>query len=149
MLILALLVSPRDTHHIPINKRKSWHAFFNLLGSSLFILCIYNRLGELLESGTRRPISRPKKERFFNRFTVKKQFLFHESKLFSHGIQYPNRYHNPRWEIRQTMKITHFRSTLITLTCRNSLINPVTNKFHFGVLVRFTNETGCESHTDQ
>ena len=38
---------------------------------------------------------------------------------------------------------------LIILTCRNYLINPVTNKFYFGILIRVANETGCESLTDK
>ena len=36
-----------------------------------------------------------------------------------------------------------------TLTCPNSLINLVTNKFYFGILVRVANETGRESLIDQ
>ena len=34
----CLITFPRDIHHIPINNRKSWHAFFDLLASSLFNL---------------------------------------------------------------------------------------------------------------
>ena len=73
---------------------------------------------------------RPRMGRFFNRFTGKNQFLFHKSKLFYHGIQYPRKYHPPlppppppnsRWEVRQIKKIAHSSvKHLITLTCRNS-----------------------------
>ena len=57
---------------------------------------------------------------------------------------------HPRWEVRQIMKIALFSvKALITLTCRNSLINPVTNKFYFGILIRVANETNCESLIDQ
>ena len=34
----CLIISPRDTHHILINNRKSLHVFFNTLASSVFIL---------------------------------------------------------------------------------------------------------------
>ena len=55
-----------------------------------------------------------------------------------------------RWEVRQIMKIALFSvKLLLTLTCSDSLINPVTNKFYFGMLIRVANETGCESLTDQ
>ena len=57
---------------------------------------------------------------------------------------------DPRWEVRQIMKIAHFSvKSLITLSCHNSLINPVTNKFYFGILRRVANEAGCESVIDQ
>ena len=52
----------------------------------------YKRSGELLESGTRRPISRPKMGKFLNRFIGMNQFLFHESELFYHNIQSPKEY---------------------------------------------------------
>ena len=53
---------------------------------------------------------------------------------------------HPRWEVCQIMKIALFSvKPLITLTCSNSLINPVTNKFDFEILIRVENETGCES----
>ena len=56
----------------------------------------------------------------------------------------------PRWKVLQIMKIVHFSAKpLITLACRNSFINQVTNKFYFGILLRATNETGCESLIDQ
>ena len=46
----------------------------------------------------------------------------------------------------QIMKNAFFSvKPLITLSCRNSLIYPVTNKFYFGILVRVANETGCAS----
>ena len=87
---------------------------------------------------------------FLNRFTGKNQFLFHESKLFYHSIQYPKNRPRPRWEVRQIMKIALFSvKLLINLTCRKSLINPVTNKFYFGILIRVANETGCEGLIDQ
>ena len=38
----CLITSPRDTHHIPINNRKLWHAFFNLLASILFFLLSFH-----------------------------------------------------------------------------------------------------------
>ena len=42
----------------------------------------------------------------------------------------------PRWEVRQMMKIALcLVKPLIILTCRYSLINPVTNKFHFGIVI--------------
>ena len=88
--------------------------------------------------------------RFLNRFTGKNQFLFHESKLFYHGIQYSKQHPSPRWEVHQIMKIALSSvKPFTTLTCRNSLINPVTNKFYFEILIRVANETGCESLTDQ
>ena len=60
--------------------------------------------GELLETGTRRPISRPKKEHFLNRFTGKHFLSFHELKLFYHGIKYPEKYLHTRWELGQIEK---------------------------------------------
>ena len=57
---------------------------------------------------------------------------------------------HPRWEVCQIMKIALFSvKPIITLACRNSLINPVTNKFYFGILIRVANETGCENLIDQ
>ena len=65
--------------------------------------------GELPESGNRRPISRPKMEHFLNDFISENQFLFHESKLFYHGIQCSkNISPHPRWEVCQIMKIALF-----------------------------------------
>ena len=88
--------------------------------------------------------------RFLNRFTGKNQFLFLESKLFYHGIQYPKNTPNPRWEVSQIMKIApSWVKPLITSTCRYSFINPVTNNFYFGILIRVAHETGCESLIDQ
>ena len=56
----------------------------------------------------------------------------------------------PRWELRQTIKTAHFSvKPLTTLTCRNSVINPVTHKFYFVILIRVENETDHESLTDQ
>ena len=87
---------------------------------------------------------------FLNRFTGKNQFLFRESKLFYHGTQYPKNTAHPRWKVSQIMKIALFSvKPLITLTCHNSLINPVTNKFYFRILIRVANETGSESLLDQ
>ena len=57
------------------------YSFYSTLTDVLFWL-IYNRPVELLESGTIRPISKPKMGRFLNRSTGKNQFLFRESKLF-------------------------------------------------------------------
>ena len=58
--------------------------------------------------------------------------------------------HHPGWEVRQIMKLALFSvKPLITLTCRNSLVNPVTNKFYFGILIRVANEADCESLIDQ
>ena len=79
-------------------------------------------------------------ERFLNSFTGQNEFLFHES----------NQKHHPRCEVGQIMKIAPFPvKPLITLICRNSFINPVTNKFYFGILVRVANEAGCQSLKDQ
>ena len=73
--------------------------------------------------------------RFLNRFTGENQLLFPESKLFYHGIQYPKNTPRPSWEVRQIMKIALYSvKALITLTCRNSLISLVINKFYFGIL---------------
>ena len=48
------------------------------------------------------------------------------------------------------MKIVLFSvKPFTTLTCRNSLINQVTNEFYFGILIRVANETGCDSLIDQ
>ena len=78
--------------------------------------------------------------RFLIRFTSKNQFLFHESKLFYRGIQYPQKPLHPHWEVHQIVKIGPFSvKPLITLT----------NKFYFGVLIRAASETGCESLIDQ
>ena len=86
--------------------------------------------------------------RVLNRFTGKNQFLFRESKLFYHGVQYPKKYPHPRWEVRQVMKIALFSvKLLMTLTYRSSLINPVANESYSGILIRVANETGCESLT--
>ena len=80
---------------------------------------------------------------FLNGFTGKNQFLFRKSELFYHGIQYLKNTPYPRWEVRQIMKIVSFLvKPLITLTGRNFLLNPVTNKFYFGILIRVANETG-------
>ena len=88
--------------------------------------------------------------RLFNRFTGKNQFPFHESKSIYHSMQYAKNTLHPRWEVHQIMKIVHsLVKPLITLSCRNCLINPVTNKFYFGILIRVANETGCESLIDQ
>ena len=46
------------------------------------------------------------------------------------------KYPHIRWEVRQIMKIAVFSvKPLITLTCRNSLINPMTNEFYFGISI--------------
>ena len=87
--------------------------------------------------------------RYFNLFSGKNQFLFHESKLFHHGIQYLKNTSHPRWEVRQIIKIAIFSAKpIITLTSRYSSINPVTNKSYFGILIRIANETGCQSLID-
>ena len=92
---------------------------------------------------------------FLKRFTREDQFLFHEWKLLYHGIHYkktppPPFPPHPRWEVRQILKIAPFSvKPFITLTCRNCLINPVTDKFYYGILIRVANETVCESLTDQ
>ena len=84
---------------------------------------------------------------FLSYFTGKKQFLFHELKLFYHGIQYTRKYHPYTLGSTSNHENCPFSvKPLITLTCRNSLINPVTYKFYFGILMRVANETGCESH---
>ena len=88
--------------------------------------------------------------RFLNRFDSKNEVLFYESKLFRHSIWYSKNTSHPRWEVRQIIKNALFSvRPLIILTYRNSLINPVTNKFYFGILIRVANETGCESLIDQ
>ena len=57
---------------------------------------------------------------------------------------------HPRCEGCEIMKIAHFSvKPLITLTCRNSLINPATTKFILEFLMRVANETICESLIDQ
>ena len=49
---------------------------------------------------------------------------------------------HPRWEPPKTMKIAvALVKPCITLTCCNSLINPMTNKFYFRFLIRMANET--------
>ena len=55
------------------------------------------------------------------------------------------------WEVHQIMKIAFISvKPLTTLTCRNFLINPVTNKSYFGILIfGLEDETGCESLIDQ
>ena len=91
----------------------------------------------------------PKMGRFLNCFTGKNQLLFRESKLFYHGIQYLKNTLHPRWEVRQILKIAlFFGQTPYNFNLCNCLINPVTNKFYFGILVRVANETGCESRTN-
>ena len=88
---------------------------------------------------------------FPDRFTGKTQTLFHESKLFFiivSSIQ-SNTLH-PRREVSQITKIAPFSvKPFITLSCRNSSINPVTNEFYFGILTRSANETGCGILIDQ
>ena len=96
-----------------------------------------DRLFESPESGIRNTTSRPNMKRYINLFTSKNQFLFHESKSFSHIIQYPKNYLPSGLGSTAIMKIAlSFIKPLITLTCSNSLINIVTNKYHFGFLVR-------------
>ena len=57
---------------------------------------------------------------------------------------------HPRWVVWQITKIALFSvKPLITLNRRDSLINPVTTNFYFGILIRVVIETGCESLTDQ
>ena len=131
----CLITFSRDTDHIPINDGKSWHAFFNLAS----IHPIQPRLTHYFYAYTiglvsywkvepEGQVQGKKRGRFLNHFTGKNQILFHESKLLYHGIQYPKKY--LRWEVHQIMKITHFSvKPIITLTCRHSLIDPVTNKF--------------------
>ena len=46
---------------------------------------------------------------FLNDFTGKNQFLFRKSKLFYHGIQYPNNTPIHRGKVRQIMKIAFSR----------------------------------------
>ena len=87
--------------------------------------------------------------RFFNCFTGKNQLLFRESKLF-YGIQYPKECPPSTLESTSNHENCPFLvKSLINLTCRNCLINLVTNKFYFGILVRAAEETGCESLIDQ
>ena len=79
---------------------------------------------------------------FLNRFTGKNQFLFHESKLFYDSIQYTKKYPLSTLGSKSNHENCPFFSVkpLITLTCRNSLTNVVSNKFYFGILIRVTNE---------
>ena len=159
LLISVQLLSPHNTHDIPINNRKSWHAFFKLLASSLFILFnLYWRITlvyieqawYVTRKWNQKASFKAKRGHFLNRFTGKNQFLFQESKLFYHGIQYTIKWRHSHWKVRQIMKIAHFSvKSLVTLTCRNSLINLVTTKFSFEISVRVKNETGCGSLTDQ
>ena len=83
---------------------------------------------------------------FLNRFTGKTSFYFMNRNYFimASSVQ---KYPHPRWEVRQIMKIAPFSvKPLITVTFRDSLINPVTNKFYFVIFkMRVANETGCES----
>ena len=90
----------------------------------------------------------PKIGRFLNRFTSKNQFLFHESKSFYDCIQYTKNTPPPPSTLGSTSNhenCSFLAKSLITLTCRNFLINPVTNKFYFGILITVTSETGCEN----
>ena len=95
------------------------------------------------QNETRRLISRPKMGSFLNRCTGNNQFLFHESKLFYHSIQYPKKYHpSTLGSMSNHKNCTFWVKPLITLTCRNFLINLVINKFYFGILIRVASETG-------
>ena len=83
-------------------------------------------------------------------FMGKKQFLFDESKLFLSWHPVSKKYPHPHLEVRQIMKIASFSAQpLINSTCRNSLINQLTNRFYFGILIRVENETDCEILIDQ
>ena len=76
---------------------------------------------------------------------VRTSFYFVNRNCFIMVSSIKNTLH-PRWEVRQIMKIVLFSvKPFITLTCRNSLINPVTNKFYVGILIKVADETGCES----
>ena len=80
---------------------------------------------------------------------VRTSFYFMNRNYFIIGSMYKNTLHLRR-EVHQIMKVVPFSvKPLTTLICRNSLINPVTNKFYFGILLRVANETGCESLIDQ
>ena len=87
------------------------------------------------------------KGHFPNRFTGKNQFLFRESKLFYYDIQYLKEY--PLESTSNHENLTFSVKSLITFTCRNSLINLVTNESYFGILIWVAIETYCESLMDQ
>ena len=87
---------------------------------------------------------------FLYSFNSKSQFSLYESKLFHQSTKYPKNTLHLRSEVRQIMKIgLFFIKPLITLTCNNSLINPVTTKFYSAILIKVANETGCQSLIDQ
>ena len=75
----------------------------------------------------------------------KNQFLFHELKLFYRSIWYPKN-HPP--SMKSTTSYENFPFFGQT-PYKCDLINPVTNKFYSGILIRVANETGRESLTDQ
>ena len=79
------------------------------------------------------------------KFTDKDPFLFHKSKLFimASSIQKYPPIHVGKYV--KSRKLPFLVKLLITLTCCNSLINPVISKFYFEILIRVTNVTGCES----